>query len=40
MALAATVGQGLMNRGLQLEKAAKASAMNYLQVTRRLLFCI
>ena len=39
MALSATVGQGLLNRGLQLEKAAKASAMNYLQVKKTHCFC-
>lgn len=32
MGMVAFVGQVLLNRGLQLEKAAKAATMNYLQI--------
>jgi len=32
MGIAATIAQVMLNRGLQLEKAAKATTMNYLQI--------
>jgi drug/metabolite transporter (DMT)-like permease len=32
LGVVASLGQVCLNRGLQLEKAAKASAMNYLQI--------
>eukprot|EP01112_Ceratiomyxa_fruticulosa_P000481 TRINITY_DN1043_c0_g3_i1.p1 TRINITY_DN1043_c0_g3~~TRINITY_DN1043_c0_g3_i1.p1 ORF type:complete len:362 (+),score=36.50 TRINITY_DN1043_c0_g3_i1:275-1360(+) len=37
LSTSAFFGQGLLNRGLQLEKAGRASAMNYLQIVFSLL---
>ncbi len=38
--VSATIGQVLLNRGLQLETAAKATAINYLQVIKLILVVI